>query len=86
LSNSREFVDDALSIWNTDSSAYRNELARAFFLKSKILFRINKNDPEATKLLEKAAVLRVEILGRSEKARRDLTEDDFDSLVMFWSR
>jgi hypothetical protein len=81
------FVDQALKVWTVDEDKYAPEIARSSYLKSKVLFLADRVD-EATTLFKFAASARRKLTGDHERGSGDfdLTEDDFDRLVTFWSR
>ena len=63
---------------------YKPELARTTFLKAKLLQSLGK-DQKAAVALKVSNRLRREIT-QTWKESADLTMDDFDKLVTFWSR
>ncbi|KAF2110706.1 hypothetical protein BDV96DRAFT_667086 [Lophiotrema nucula] len=79
------FVDQALSAWAAASDSYKAERARTSFLKAKILFQ-QGDVANATKLYKLAVRSRSRLLSGQSKDGSDLTEEDFDVLVIFWSR
>ena len=79
------FIDQALKVWSVDPQKYAPEIARTTYLKAKILFSTGQED-EATRIFQNAIALRKRIAGMSKVHDMDLTEDDFDKLVTFWSR
>lgn len=85
LEQALKLIEQALKVWAADPEIYRPETARTTFLKSKVLRK--KGDAEvALSLLRDAATIRKTILGNDPKDGDELTEDDFDQLVTFWSR
>ncbi|KAF2120075.1 tetratricopeptide repeat domain-containing protein [Lophiotrema nucula] len=78
------YLDRALSIWG-DRQWYKNESARSSFLRGIHLmsFGDDENFELGTRWIERAKVLRKEILPEEEK--RELDTVDFDDLVCFWS-
>ncbi|KIW74479.1 hypothetical protein Z517_12419 [Fonsecaea pedrosoi CBS 271.37] len=85
LEQAREVIDQALGIWGTHQATYRPELARSSFLKAKILHRAGAVD-DASALFKYAAKSWRELSAGANKPDRDLTEEDFDELVTFWSK
>ncbi|KAK1775513.1 tetratricopeptide repeat domain-containing protein [Copromyces sp. CBS 386.78] len=86
LSEALEFVGQALKVWSADAEKYRPEIARTFFLKAKVLSMLGQ-EAEAKELFEAAAALRSKIAKvAGKKTMEELTEEDFDELVTFWSR
>jgi len=63
---------------------YRNEIARTSYLKSKVL-ETSGSVEQATQLRAEAIEIRSTILGKPTTVE-NLTEDDFDDLVTFWSK
>lgn len=85
LSEAIEFIDQALKVWSADAEKYRPETARTSFLKAKVLSLLGQ-EAEARDLFHSAATLRSKVAKVPEKPVEDLTENDFDELVTFWSR
>lgn len=77
-------VNVALSIWSVDANAYKNEIARTTFLKSK-LFEVTGKVQKASIALRVASRLRKEIL-KDDRDMKNLTTQDFDQIVAFWAR
>lgn len=81
-------MDEALRIWG-DKPQYKNRVARTSFMKGKFLVDIaaESDGDEARKgheCIEKAKALYSELAG--PQTSLELTEADFDNIVMFWSR
>ncbi len=83
--NNRSLIEQALKVWNVDREVYRPEISRTTFLMAKVLYQM-KDSRAATDALKEAADLRRKIKYAMPKRDRDLTEEDFDELVTFWSR
>ncbi|KAK6855174.1 hypothetical protein PG995_008706 [Apiospora arundinis] len=81
---SERLVDQALSVWSVDKSAYLPEIARTTFLKAKVAMALDR-ETEAIGLYRKAASMR-KVLTSQAKKHDQLSEADFDELVTFWSR
>ncbi|KAK7992997.1 tetratricopeptide repeat domain-containing protein [Apiospora saccharicola] len=77
-------VDQALSVWSVDKSAYLPEIARTTFLKAKVAMAAAR-EAEAIGLYRKAASMRKGLTSQARK-HDQLSEADFDELVTFWSR
>lgn len=77
-------LDQALSVWSVDKSAYLPEVARTTFLKAKVAMALER-ETEAIGLYRKAASLRKRLTNQQKK-HDQLVEADFDELVTFWSR
>lgn len=78
----RKMLEQALSIYNNDS-LYRNEIARTTYKLGCVLQdsgEISKGQGE----IDKAECLRRQIM--PDITHENVDEDDFDRLVMFWSR
>ncbi|KAJ4385402.1 hypothetical protein N0V93_009830 [Gnomoniopsis smithogilvyi] len=85
-------LDHALNVYS-NGNMYAPEKARATFLRSRAFRKLNETD-KAEADVEEAAAQYLEIVGRDvgateggiEKLGRGLKQDDFDSLIAFWSR
>lgn len=77
-------INTALKTWTFDGEVYKNELARTTFLKAKVLQNCGK-DSKAAVAFKVACRLRREIT-KEKKNVEELTYEDFDNLVTFWSR
>ena len=80
-----KLVDQALSIWAANEAAYKPELTRTTFLKSKVLASKESSDKASLALAQTVSGYRSLVPG-SKKEGNDLTEADVDELVTFWSR
>jgi hypothetical protein len=80
-----QLLDRALKIWEMDKETYGPEIARAAFLKARALMQIGQY-ALARDLAGFAADARRRLYYDPERRDQDLTEADFDHLVMFWSR
>jgi hypothetical protein len=78
-------VNEALGAWDTHPDSHKPEIARTTFLKSKILKMLGEVK-EAERCRQDAILRRKQIAGAPSRPDDDLTEEDFDTLVMFWSR
>lgn len=76
-------VDQALEIFSC--SYYRPELARTTFKKSQLL-HIMGEEEEAALALNRATELRRTLVPGDERSCSELRDEDFDTLVIFWSR
>lgn len=85
-----KLIDQALSIWCADRVAYMPEIARTTFLKAKVLYcRFLVGEAvagEDLRLFDDAVATYNELVPGNTKAPEDLSEKDFDDLIMFWSR
>ncbi|RSL54940.1 hypothetical protein CEP54_009623 [Fusarium duplospermum] len=79
-----EYLGTSLRIFRS-RSYLANELARTTFKRSQ-LHRLMGEDSEADELCEKAYKIRKKLKPGDTVAVEKLTEEDFDSLVAFWSR
>ncbi|KAF2815180.1 uncharacterized protein BDZ99DRAFT_515926 [Mytilinidion resinicola] len=77
-------INHALKTWSFDASVYKPELARTAFLKAKLLEKLGK-EQKASVALKVASRLRRELTNRRRNAE-DLTMEDFECLLSFWSR
>lgn len=84
LEQAEALVEQALKVWSVDERIYQPEIARTTFLKSKVL-RARGKDEEATEIASIARTLGGS-LRRDGSDAGELTEEDFDQLVTFWSR
>ena len=78
-------------MWGADASTYKPEIARTTFLKSKVLFKLTQGGADAGggkefELFSSAVDMFHDLKPRSLKEPEDLSEEDFDDLIMFWSR
>lgn len=64
---------------------YKPELARTTFLKARVLLQ-SGNTSEANVVFKVAGRLRGKLVRDDRTNIADLTMQDFDSLVTFWSR
>lgn len=85
LEQALTLIEQALKVWLVDPEVYRQEIARTTFLKSKVL-RQKGDSGAALSHMRDAAAIRGSIMGQDTKDDDELTEDDFDRLVTFWSR
>ncbi|UPK93796.1 hypothetical protein LCI18_004731 [Fusarium solani-melongenae] len=79
-----EYLDTALRIFESRSHL-TNELARTIFKRSK-LHRLMGENEAADEVLEKAYKIRENLKPGDTVPVDKLVEEDFDSLVAFWSR
>lgn len=78
-------INDALKIWSYDADVYKPELARTTFLKKTLLEKLGQTQKAAV-AMKVACRLRNELVPQDRRDPADLTAEDFDSLVTFWSR
>ncbi|TGO51365.1 hypothetical protein BOTNAR_0359g00150 [Botryotinia narcissicola] len=80
----QEYLDRALRIWGS-KHWYKNQVARTSFLKGKHLLQMgSEHSHEGLLWIERARNLRSEILKDEES--KEPTEEDYDDLIVFWSR
>uniref|UniRef100_A0A8H7KEP9 MalT-like TPR region domain-containing protein n=1 Tax=Bionectria ochroleuca TaxID=29856 RepID=A0A8H7KEP9_BIOOC len=81
----QDYLDRALGIWG-EREWYKNESARSSFLRGNHLVSIggDRNIEKGERWLQRAKVLRDEVL-RCDSELENLTTQDFDDLVCFWS-
>ena len=72
-------------VWGVDVDKYAAEITRTSYLKAKVLFSDGRED-EGTRLFQTAASMMRKLTGDLTQSSKDLSEDDFDKLVTFWSR
>lgn len=78
-------MDQALATWQADTTGFRAEIARTTFLKSKVMGCLG--DGEAAKSLRQDAIeMQQKLVPAEYSSHGELTEQDFDGLVTFWSR
>ncbi|KAE8150033.1 tetratricopeptide repeat domain-containing protein [Aspergillus avenaceus] len=78
-------INDALQAWSYDANVYKPELARTTFLKATALYQIGRTS-KANVVIKVACRLRRELLPDACNDATNLSMDDFDELVSFWSR
>jgi hypothetical protein len=78
-------VDQALEAWGSNEEAYRPELARTMFLRAKILWLLCDDD-NAVNVFNDAVRRRKILVPPPWKPDEELSEEDFDDLVTFWSK
>ncbi|CAN9210774.1 unnamed protein product [Alternaria alternata] len=78
------FIKQAMDIF-ASRSYYKNELARTTYKKGQMLLA-EGDIPAAEKEFEKAFKLRKSLRPKDVKEKEDLSELDYNSLVIFWSR
>lgn len=83
-SNGRHLIKQALSVFNGRSDL-RNELARTTFKEAQ-LYLAKGEGVQASTCFKKAYELRCEILPGDTKVLEEVQEEDYDELVIFWSR
>ncbi|KAI1126193.1 P-loop containing nucleoside triphosphate hydrolase protein [Nemania abortiva] len=86
LDEAISLVDQALDIWNHDAEFHIPERARSTFTKSKALRKMGGQIKEAQALSRRAATLWESFTGEPHVEDRVLDDEDFDKIVMFWSR
>ncbi|KAI0868196.1 hypothetical protein GGS24DRAFT_483106 [Hypoxylon argillaceum] len=65
---------------------HRPERARSMFVKANILRRIGHDADKAGVMAKDAARLLGEVTSNCHIDEMTLTEEDFDQIVMFWTR
>lgn len=80
----RHYISRALEIFGS-RSYYNNEQARSTFKEAQVLNAMGLDD-EAEDAFRKAFQLRHAIHPKDAKTMGELTEDDYDKMVVFWSR
>ncbi|KAI5363849.1 putative tetratricopeptide-like helical domain superfamily [Septoria linicola] len=78
-------IDQALESWRLDPESFRHEIARTTWLKARQR-AIAGNPPEAADLKQEATKLRAKLRPDDHRSPEELTDQDFDDLVAFWSR
>ena len=78
-------MDQALSVWNADKTAYEPEIGRTSFLKAKVMYGLG-DEQGAMVMLKQAAAMLKSLSPQETKGYKDLTEQDFDALITFWSK
>lgn len=84
VDHSRAYLNQALKIFR-DKPHLRNELARTTF-KSGELLHLMGQDGEAQDAMLKAYQLRKPLVPQDGRSLGELKENDFDTLVAYWSR
>jgi hypothetical protein len=80
----RNALDRALRIWG-NKPWYKNQVARTSFLKGKHLVQMGGEfSTQGHAWIQKAKALRREITREDDEG--EATKEDFDKLVVFWSR
>lgn len=77
-------IDKALDVFKS-GPYHKPEVARSSFKRSQILTE-QKREKEAEEDLKTAAQLRKELIPKSFKQAEEFKDEDFDVLVIFWSR
>lgn len=77
-------IDQALEAWYQDRESFRPEIARATLLKSKQRAAAGELG-EAQSLREKAWKKRSKVVPNDLRPASELTDQDFDELIAFWS-
>ncbi|KAI0097768.1 hypothetical protein GGR51DRAFT_566243 [Nemania sp. FL0031] len=86
LDEALSLLDRALEIWSRDDQFHVPERARSMFTKAKALRRLENRAEEAQALSKHAATLWESFTGEPHVENRVLSDEDFDKIVMFWSR
>jgi tetratricopeptide (TPR) repeat protein len=82
----RKLLEQALRIFdNGDHLSLGPEKARAHFKRGKVL-EARKQEEQAQEALGQAAKLYKAIRPDDPRTARDLKAEDFDNIIMFWSR
>ena len=74
-----------MQVWNKSAKFYVPEIARSTFVMARVLGE-SGHCKEAAAMLKDAASLREKIPWAPKVDVSLLTEADFDTLVMYWSR
>lgn len=80
----RTYLAQALKIFQ-DRPSFRHELARTTFKKGQLL-RLMGRESEADDVMAQAYKIRRHLMPQDVRPLEQLAEDDFDKLVIFWSR
>ncbi|KAK4497676.1 hypothetical protein PRZ48_010329 [Zasmidium cellare] len=83
--NAGTLIEQALTSWKLDASSFKQEIARTTWLKSRQR-GMSGNPDEARELREEAYRMRQQLRPDDARPWHELTEEDFDDLVAFWSR
>lgn len=83
--NAGILIDQALMSWKLDAPSFKQEIARTTWLKSRQKGQ-SSNPDEARELREEAYRMRQQLVPDDTRPCEELTDEDFDSLVAFWSR
>ena len=78
-------INAALQTWSYDAESYKPELARTTFLKARLLEQLGR-EQEGNIAFKVAGQLRKEIEPEDNRDVKDLSAEDFDHLLAFWSR
>ena len=81
----RILLSSALQIWGKSAKFYKPEIARSSFVMANVLKELGR-DQEADAMLNEAAALGAKVSTVLAIDKSQLTEADFDALVMYWSR
>lgn len=83
----RECIEQALFVFESKRTTYRPELMRTTNLLSH-LYKAEGAEAEAESCFESASSMYAELKREREEEipSRDLTSEDFDAAVTFWSR
>jgi hypothetical protein len=87
-SDIRTLLDQALKIYG-DRDYYSPEKARASYKKGKLLKALGEQGRHSEMFLDKAWVLREKLTKKNSGLKRsidELTDADFDDLIVFWSK
>ncbi len=80
----RNLINQALKVFG-GRLQYRQELARTTYKASQVSLASGNNDKAEAELRE-AFHLRQALLPDDHRGMDELTEEDYDNLVVFWSR
>ena len=78
-------INAALQSWSYDAEVYAPEIARTTFLKALLLQELGKT-LKANVAFNVAKRLRAKIAPKDKRDVRTLTVQDFDELVIHWSK
>jgi hypothetical protein len=79
----RKLLDQALKVFS-GNSCYKPELARTMFKKSQLLEMVGRSDESIIACTEAISLRNSLVI--NERKGSDVGEEDFNSLVAFWSR
>lgn len=83
--NHRTMINKALDVFKS-GPYHKPEVARSTFKKSQILRKQQGRGGEAEEALVASVQLRKELLPKASKPVEELTDEDFDTMPIFWSR
>lgn len=84
LKEAEKMIEEALEVFRS-GKYYKPEEARSSWKKAQIL-RLMGDETKADELAKKAVQLREVLVPKCSKTLAELSDQDFDSLTIFWSR